>query len=151
MAPAGTACEVSARLPAIKLTNSFVIGPPALPRHESAGFHIAPATRNLLNPVSPLEEEIWSAGLRLIALFQLHEKDHRRFLILDEQDFWLRPDLVPSLMLIIHTIPHRLQFQFMVISHHDISLLGEYDDRYRLLPPTQEGEGVQVEAIEVME
>ncbi len=93
---------------------------------------------------------IMSVGLRLIALSQLHEKDHRRFLILDEQDCWLRPDLVPSLMRIIHTIAHKLQFQIMVISHHDVSLFREYADRiYRVLPPAREGEGVQVEAIEV--
>jgi len=95
---------------------------------------------------------IMSVGLRLIALSQLHEKDHRRFLILDEQDCWLRPDLVPSLMRIIHTIAHKLQFQIMVISHHDVSLFREYADRiYRLLPPAKEGEGVQVEPIEVLD
>ena len=93
---------------------------------------------------------IISVGLRLIALSQLHEKDHRRFLILDEQDCWLRPDLVPALMRIIHTIAHKLQFQIMVISHHDVSLFREYADRiYRVLPPAQEGAGVQVEVVEV--
>jgi hypothetical protein len=95
---------------------------------------------------------IISVGLRLIALSQLHEKDHRRFLILDEQDCWLRPDLVPSLMRIIHTIAHKLQFQTMVISHHDVSLFREYADRiYRVLPPAKEGEGVQVESIVVID
>jgi hypothetical protein len=95
---------------------------------------------------------IMSVGLRLIALSQLHEKDHRRFLILDEQDCWLRPDLVPALMRIIHTIAHKLQFQTVVISHHDVSLFREYADRiYRVLPPPREGEGVQVESIEVFD
>jgi len=95
---------------------------------------------------------IISVGLRLIALSQLHEKDHRRFLILDEQDCWLRPDLVPALMRIIHTIAHKLQFQIMVISHHDVSLFREYADRiYRVLPPAREGDGVQVEAVELFE
>ena len=95
---------------------------------------------------------IISVGLRLIALSQLHEKDHRRFLILDEQDCWLRPDLVPSLMRIIHSIARKLQFQTVVISHHDVSLFREYADRiYRVLPPAREGEGVQVEAIEVLD
>ena len=95
---------------------------------------------------------IISVGLRLIALSQLHEKDHRRFLILDEQDCWLRPDLVPSLMRIIHTSAHKLQFQIVVISHHDVSLFREYADRiYRVLPPAREGEGVRVEAIEVLD
>jgi hypothetical protein len=95
---------------------------------------------------------IISVGLRLIALSQLHEKDHRRFLILDEQDCWLRPDLVPSLMRIIHTIAHKLQFQIMVISHHYVSLFREYSDRiYRILPPPKEGDGVQVESLEVFD
>jgi hypothetical protein len=94
---------------------------------------------------------IISVGLRLIALSQLHEKDHRRFLILDEQDCWLRPDLVPALMRIIHTIAHQLQFQIMVISHHDVSLFREYADRiYRVLPPAHEEAGVQVEVVEVI-
>ena len=92
---------------------------------------------------------IISVGLRLIALSQLPEKEHRRFLILDEQDCWLRPDLVPRLMRIIHTIAQRLQFQILVISHHDVNLFREYADRiYRLLPPAAEGEGVQVEVVE---
>lgn len=95
---------------------------------------------------------ILSVGLRLIALSQLHEKDHRRFLILDEQDCWLRPDLVPRLMRIIHAIAHKLQFQILVISHHDVSLFREYADRiYRVLPPAKEGEGVRVEFIEVFD
>ncbi len=85
-----------------------------------------------------------SVGLKLIALSQLPEKEHRRFLILDEQDCWLRPDLVPRLMRIIHTIAQRLQFQILVISHHDVNLFREYADRiYRLLPPATEGAGVQ--------
>jgi ABC-type branched-subunit amino acid transport system ATPase component len=93
---------------------------------------------------------IISVGLRLIALSQLHEKEHRRFLILDEQDCWLRPDLVPRLMHIIHTIAQRLQFQILVISHHDVNLFREYADCiYRLLPPAREGEAVQAELIEV--
>lgn len=95
---------------------------------------------------------IISVGLRLIALSQLHEKDHRRFLILDEQDCWLRPDLVPRLMRIIHTIAHKLQFQILVISHHDVSLFREYADRiYRILPLAKEGAGVKVESIEVID
>ena len=92
---------------------------------------------------------IISVGLRLIALSQLHEKEHRRFLILDEQDCWLRPDLVPRLMHIIHTIAQKLQFQILVISHHDVNLFREYADRiYRLLPPVREGDGVRVELVE---
>ncbi len=95
---------------------------------------------------------IISVGLRLIALSQLPEKEHRRFLILDEQDCWLRPDLVPRLMHIIHTIAQRLQFQILVISHHDVNLFREYADRiYRFLPPATEGEGVQATLIEAFD
>jgi ABC-type branched-subunit amino acid transport system ATPase component len=93
-----------------------------------------------------------SVGLRLIALSQLPEQEHRRFLILDEQDCWLRPDLVPRLMHIIHTIAQRLQFQILVISHHDVNLFREYADRiYRLLPPAKEGDGVMAELIDAFE
>jgi DNA repair exonuclease SbcCD ATPase subunit len=95
---------------------------------------------------------IISVGLRLIALSQLHEKEHRRFLILDEQDCWLRPDLVPRLMHIIHTVAHKLQFQILIISHHDINLFREYADQiYRLLPPASEGDGVKVELVDVVD
>ncbi len=92
---------------------------------------------------------IISVGLRLIALSQLPEQQHRRFLILDEQDCWLRPDLVPRLMAIIHTIAQKLNFQVLVISHHDLSLFREYADRiYRLLPAPAAQGGVKVELLE---
>jgi DNA repair exonuclease SbcCD ATPase subunit len=91
---------------------------------------------------------IISVGLRLIALSQLPDREHRRFLILDEQDCWLRPDLVPRLMAIIHTIAHKLNFQLLVISHHDLNLFREYADRtYRLAPPARPGDGVRLELI----
>jgi DNA repair exonuclease SbcCD ATPase subunit len=92
---------------------------------------------------------IISVGLRLIALSQLPDREHRRFLILDEQDCWLRPDLVPRLMAIIHTIAQKLNFQLLIISHHDVSLFREYADRiYRLAPPAKPGEGVRLELME---
>jgi len=92
---------------------------------------------------------IISVGLRLIALSQLPEQQHRRFLILDEQDCWLRPDLVPRLMSIIHTIARKLNFQLLVISHHDLSLFREYADRiYRLLPAPAAPGGVRLELLE---
>jgi len=89
---------------------------------------------------------ILSVGLRLIALSQLDEKQHRRFLILDEQDCWLRPDLVPQLMGIINAIARRLRFQILVISHHDVSHFREYADLiYRILPEKDPGEGARLE------
>ncbi|OYW05084.1 MAG: ATPase involved in DNA repair-like protein, partial [Acidobacteria bacterium 37-65-4] len=49
-------------------------------------------------------------------------------------------------------IAHKLQFQTLVISHHDVSLFREYADRiYHVLPPAKEGEGVQVEPIDVFD
>lgn len=92
---------------------------------------------------------IISVGLRLIALSQLPEREHRRFLILDEQDCWLRPDLVPRLMAIIHTIAQKLNFQLLVISHHDLSLFREYADRiYRIWPAPAARGGLKVELLE---
>lgn len=90
-----------------------------------------------------------SVGLRLIALSQLDEKEHRRFLILDEQDCWIRPDLVPRLMAIIHAIAHKLDFQVLVISHHDVNQFREYADRiYRIVPETVNGAGATLELLE---
>jgi hypothetical protein len=92
---------------------------------------------------------IMSVGLRLIAMSQLDEHQHRRFLILDEQDCWLRPDLVPRLMSIIYTIARRLDFQILVISHHDVNHFREYADRiYRIAPEIKKAEGVRVEVLE---
>jgi hypothetical protein len=88
-----------------------------------------------------------SVGLRLIALSQLDEHQHRRFLILDEQDCWLRPDLVPHLMAIIHAIAHKLNFQVLVISHHDLDRFREHADRvYHITPAPKGGEGTVVQA-----
>ncbi len=92
---------------------------------------------------------IISVGLRLIALSQLPDREHRRFLILDEQDCWLKPDLVPRLMAIIHTIAQKLNFQLLVSSHHDLNLFRAYADRiYRLAPAAKPGEGVRLELLE---
>jgi hypothetical protein len=89
-----------------------------------------------------------SVGLRLIALSQLDEREHRRFLVLDEQDCWLRPDLVPNLMAIIHTIAQKLQFQVLVISHHNVDLFREHADRiYRIVPAAKAETGVHIELL----
>lgn len=76
---------------------------------------------------------ILSVGLRFITLTQLDEKNHRRFIVLDEQDCWIRPDLIPRFMAVIRAISKRLQFQVLVISHHDVELFRDYADIvYRL-------------------
>jgi ABC-type glutathione transport system ATPase component len=88
---------------------------------------------------------ILSVGLRLLALTTLDEKEHRRFLLLDEQDCWLHPSLVPRLVKIVHDAGKSLGFQVLMISHHDPSLFERYADKiYRVLPGTN---GVEVEQI----
>ena len=65
---------------------------------------------------------ILSVGLRLIALSQLDPDRHRPFLVLDEQDCWLRPDLVPGFVRLISAIADRLGIQVLYISHHPVDL-----------------------------
>jgi hypothetical protein len=89
---------------------------------------------------------ILSVGLRLFALTTLDERQHRRFLVLDEQDCWLRPDLVPRLVKIVHDAGKALGFQVLMISHHDTASFEKYADRiYQFVPKA--GEGVEVREI----
>lgn len=88
---------------------------------------------------------ILSVGLRMFALATLDESKHRRFLVLDEQDCWLRPDLVPRLVKIVHQAGRALGFQVLMISHHDIALFERYAERiYQLVPGGEEGVSVQL-------
>lgn len=83
---------------------------------------------------------ILSVGLRMFALTTLEDTEHRRFLVLDEQDCWLHPDLVPRLVKIIHEAGKALGFQIVMISHHQPDLFAEYADRiYRLIPQGEQG------------
>jgi hypothetical protein len=85
---------------------------------------------------------ILSVGLRMFALTTLDPAVHRRFLVLDEQDCWLRPDLVPRLVKIVHDAGRALGFQVLMISHHDVSVFEQYADKlYEFIPTT---DGVQV-------
>jgi hypothetical protein len=78
---------------------------------------------------------ILSVGLRMFALATLPAERHRRFLVLDEQDCWLRPDLVPRLVKIVHQAGRALGFQVLMISHHDSSAFEQYADRlYKFIP-----------------
>ena len=86
---------------------------------------------------------ILSVGLRMFALTTLEESRHRRFLVLDEQDCWLRPDLVPRLVRIVHDAGRALGFQILMISHHDVALFERYADRVYQLTPRGDG-GVDV-------
>ena len=86
---------------------------------------------------------VLSVGLRMYALATLDPKTHRPFLVLDEQDCWLRPDLVPRLVQIVYRAGRELGFQVIMISHHDHTVFEHYADKiYRFTPAP---EGVQVE------
>jgi hypothetical protein len=77
---------------------------------------------------------ILSVGLRLLALTTLDEKEHRRFLVLDEQDCWLHPTLVPRLVQIVHHAGKTLGFQVLMISHHDPAAFERHAERiYRFV------------------
>ena len=82
---------------------------------------------------------ILSVGLRIFALAQLDEKQHRRFLVLDEQDCWLRPDLVPKLVKIVADAGRELGFQTLLISHHDVESIAPYADKIYVFQPTPDG------------
>jgi ABC-type glutathione transport system ATPase component len=88
---------------------------------------------------------ILSVGLRMLALATLDEAEHRRFLVLDEQDCWLRPDLVPRLVKIVHEAGKALGFQVLMISHHDIGLFERYAERiYQFVPEGERGVSVRL-------
>lgn len=89
---------------------------------------------------------VLSVGLRMFALMTLDESEHRRVLVLDEQDCWLRPDLVPRLVKIIHEAGQALGFQIIMISHHDPATFERYADCIYQFTPTKDG--VQVQRIE---
>jgi hypothetical protein len=89
---------------------------------------------------------ILSVGLRMFALTTLDPAQHRRFLVLDEQDCWLRPDLVPKLVKIVQEAGRALGFQVIMISHHDLALFEQYADKvYQFVP--QAGGAVEVREV----
>ena len=81
---------------------------------------------------------ILSVGLRLIALSQLSAEQHRPFLVLDEQDCWLKPGLVPRFMKLVGEIAHKLDLQILVISHHPVDLFAQSADSILELAPHRE-------------
>lgn len=89
---------------------------------------------------------ILSVGLRLIALSQLDPARHRPFLVLDEQDCWLRPQLVPRLMKLIAEIAKRLSLQVLAISHHPLDHFVLFADRVYALAPSRD-KGASLEAV----
>jgi hypothetical protein len=89
---------------------------------------------------------ILSVGLRMFALTTLDQARHRRFLVLDEQDCWLRPDLVPRLVKMVRDAGRALGFQVLMISHHDRAIFEAYADRIYEFCPQPSG-GVQVRQV----
>jgi hypothetical protein len=89
---------------------------------------------------------VLSVGLRLFALTTLDKAVHRRFLVLDEQDCWLRPDLVPRLVKIVRDAGRALGFQVLMISHHDSLVFERYADRIYRFTPTSDGVRVELVA-----
>lgn len=85
---------------------------------------------------------VLSVGLRIFALKLMTDdrrSPHRRFLILDEPDAWLRPDRVPRLVKIIHDVGKELGFQTILISHHDVELFADYADKIYRFEPQPDG------------
>ncbi len=88
---------------------------------------------------------ILSVGLRLVALSQLDPARHRGFLALDEQDCWLKPELVPKFVDIIARIAKRLSLQVLYISHHPMDLFaGKADKIFGIKPSRTEGVALEV-------
>ncbi len=81
---------------------------------------------------------ILSVGLRLIALSLLDRTSHRPFIVLDEQDCWLKPGLVSKFMSVIKAVADRLDLQVLVISHHQIDHFALRADRIYSLVPSRE-------------
>lgn len=91
-------------------------------------------------------QNVLSVGLRLFALARLDSDQHRRFLVLDEQDCWLRPELVPRLVNIVYRAAKELNFQVIMISHHDVNLFEKYADKIYQFQPS----GSEVKVTEVL-
>ncbi len=92
-------------------------------------------TEDVLRGQGGSVQNVLSVGLRMFALATLNPDQHRQFLVLDEQDCWLRPELVPRLVNIVHRAARELGFQVLMISHHDVGLFEKYADKiYRLSP-----------------
>ena len=87
---------------------------------------------------------VLSVGLRMFALTALDPQRHRGFLVLDEQDCWLRPELVPRLVKMVHDAARALGFQVLMISHHDVALFDQYADKIYEFKPQSDG-SVKVE------
>jgi hypothetical protein len=107
----------------------------------SMTFHVerAGGPEDILRGQGGSVANVLSTCLRIFALARLDEKRHRRFLVLDEQDCWLRPDLVPKFVRLVSETARKLDFQVLMISHHDVALFEEFADRIYRLAPSEAG------------
>ena len=123
---------------ALKVTRDYKWGGATMSFHIERGGQAEDIMKGQGGSVA----NILSVGLRMFALTTLDPAVHRRFLVLDEQDCWLRPDLVPRLVKIVHDAGRALGFQVLLISHHDVSAFERYADKiYQFIPTVN---GVQV-------
>lgn len=104
-------------------------------------FHVERdgAKENIMEGQGGSVANVLSVCLRMFALARQDPEKHRLFLVLDEQDCWLRPDLVPRLVKIVHQAGKAFGFQVIMISHHDASLFAHYADKIYDFHPTPEG------------
>lgn len=116
--------------------------------HKSIGFEFSIERdgheEHILKGCGGSVANILSVGLRLFALTCLSEERHRRFLVLDEQDCWIQPELIPRFMKIIREAATALNFQILMISHHDPDLFFDQADRVFQLNPHPDGVKVRV-------
>lgn len=119
-----------------KAEATFERGAAAVKFHIERGGH----KEDILRAQGGSVTNILSVGLRMFALATLDPARHRRFLVLDEQDCWLRPDLVPRLVKIVHEAGRALGFQVLMISHHDVALFERYADRIYQFTPDGQGD-----------
>lgn len=108
-----------------------------LPNPKSVKFELSterglPALDFLIDNMGQLESavdgqggsivNVLSAGLRFIAL---QRTNLQKFLVLDEQDCWIRPDRVRQYVNVVQEISNDLNIQTIMISHHDSSFFEE--------------------------
>jgi hypothetical protein len=131
--------EVLGQAVSLKVTQEFKRGAATLKFHLERDGEPEDIMRGTGGSVA----NILSVGLRIFALAKLDKRIHRPFLVLDEQDCWLSPDLVPRLVKIIQDAGRTLGIQVILISHHSSALFERYADRiYRFTPGS---DGVNVE------
>lgn len=68
------------------------------------------------------------AGLKFAALSRTN---NRKFLVLDEPDCWVKPELVPSFLRVIADVALQIKTQTLIVSHHPAELLGENINRVK--------------------